>query len=189
MTLTVIQMVLEHANFLIMRFEEIRILTGMDFYAYYLTASFAVALPPMIDFLSSTALQVEVAQSIANGALDLANVASQSASLAGNLDPQSVSNVANAAINSLASQSASLASSLDPQSVSNVANAAVNSLESTTEVFLSDADLVEAISPIMENSINDYPNTRLISSNLLQTLGLYTNSVIAYLMSLGFKIL
>jgi hypothetical protein len=161
-SIQIVQMVLEHANFFIFRFEEINALTGIDFFSLYLTAHIATTLPPLIDFLSSQAIQIEVAQSLASGAADVANIASQSASLTHNLAPQSISSIADAAL---------------------------NSLESTTEVFLSDADLVQSISPIMEQSMNDYPHTRLISSGLLQTLGLYTNSVLAYLINLGFSII
>lgn len=171
-TYQISQMILEHANFFILRFEEIRSTTGIDFFTLYTTVQALAVLPPIIDFLTYTpTLQMEIAQLIPANQ-DLTQL------VLGNLN----------LVNNVASTSTSLLNSVDPQSLTPFVNSALNIAESSTEVFLSDADLNQLLSPIIEQSINQTPITRLINSGILQNLGLYTNSVVAYLINLGFTI-
>lgn len=167
------QIVLEHADFLIFRFVEISSFTNIDFWTLYTTAQVLSSLPPIIDFLTySPSLQIQIAQLIP-ASLDLTQL------VLGNLD----------LVNNVASTSTSILNNVNLQSLSPLVNSALNVAGPSTEVFLSDADLNQLLSPIMEQSINQTPITRLINSGILQNLGLYTNSVLAYLINLGFSII
>lgn len=166
------QMILEHANFFILRFEEIKIATGIDFFTLYMTVQAIAVLPPIIDFLtSSPEVQLEIAQLILAN-LDLTQL------VLGDLN----------LVNNVATTSTSILNSVNPQSLTPFVNSASNIAETTTEVFLSDADLNQLLAPIIEQSINQTPLTRLINSGVLKSLGLFNNSVLAYLINLGFTI-
>jgi hypothetical protein len=54
----------------------------------------------------------------------------------------------------------------------------------TTDISLTDADLWELLKYVIEQS----GNTNIIRAELLESLGLYTNSVIAYLTEFGYRI-
>ena len=57
--------------------------------------------------------------------------------------------------------------------------------EIPTEVFLQDSDLWE----LLNYAIQESGSGNVISAQILRELGLYSNSIIAYLISLGFSII
>jgi hypothetical protein len=59
-----------------------------------------------------------------------------------------------------------------------------NAVNMTTEISLSDRDLWDLLSYVISVS-----NGNIISAELLDSLGLYNNSIVAYLISFGFRIL
>jgi len=59
-----------------------------------------------------------------------------------------------------------------------------NSVNMASQISLSDIDLWE----LLRYAIQESGNTNIISAELLQSLGLYTNSILAYLISFGYII-
>jgi hypothetical protein len=59
-----------------------------------------------------------------------------------------------------------------------------NALNTSTVISLSDRDLWDLLSYVISIS-----NGNIISAELLDSLGLYNNSIIAYLISFGFRII
>jgi hypothetical protein len=73
---------------------------------------------------------------------------------------------------------------LSAESLSLINNVISQAQEITTEVFLPDIDLWE----LLRYAVETAGNSNIISAELLESLGLYTNSVIAYLNLFGYII-
>lgn len=194
----IIMAVLNHADAFILQFEQLRMITNVDFFSLYLAPLPDMPLPPIMELIASQTFAMDTANNIISHALNIANnTASQSLPALNNAVSQSLTIASQSlpVITEVASQSLNIANNVASQSLPVINNVASQSLELanaiasqssglSTEVFLTDEDLNELIRPLLEHLNNS--GVRVISPEILESFGLYTNSVIAYLAKLGY---
>ena len=135
-------------------------------------------LASQIPVVSDIASQTPVANNIASQAVVLANHFVSQLPLANNMVTQAIE-----VANHFASQ-LPLTSNIAAQVIELTNHIASQSSGLSTEVYLTDNDLNQLIAPLLEYL--NLSETNVVSPETLESFGLYTNSVIAYLAKLGY---
>lgn len=199
-TLEISIQVLNHTNAFILQFEQLRMITNVDFFSLYLAPLPDFPLPPIMELIASQTLAIDTANNIISQTFNIINnTASQSLPAINNAATQSLTIASQSLpiITEVASQSLNIANNVASQSLPVINNVATQSLELantiasqssglSTLVSLTDEDLNELIRPLLEHLNNS--GVRVISPEILESFGLYTNSVIAYLAKLGYVV-